>query len=155
GEQVKPDARRENFGIESLDHMLKGGIPTNSSTMLMGVPGSGKTLLGLHFLAAGARLGQPGLYWGFNESPARLSFKANSVGLDFDQLVAQGRIHIRWQAPLEGILDVMGEALIEEVRRTNTRRVFIDGLVGLQKAADYPDRVDNFLIALVNQLDAL
>ncbi|MBA3943041.1 MAG: hypothetical protein H0X37_00595 [Herpetosiphonaceae bacterium] len=38
------------LGIARLDGMLQGGLLSGSSTMLLGSPGSGKTLLGLHFL---------------------------------------------------------------------------------------------------------
>src|SRR5687768_14537328 len=53
-----------------------------STTLVLGPPGSGKTLLGLHFLAAGAHLGQPGLHFGFYETPPQLRTKAEQLGLD-------------------------------------------------------------------------
>ncbi len=52
---------RVGFGIAKLDDMMHGGPFSNSCTMLLGTPGSGKTLLGLHFLATGARKGEQGL----------------------------------------------------------------------------------------------
>ena len=59
-------------GVAELDTMLAGGLLASSSTMVLGFAGSGKTLLGLHFLEAGARRKEPGLYFGFYESPERL-----------------------------------------------------------------------------------
>ena len=56
-------------GIDQLDAMLGGGLEVTSSTLVLGPPGSGKTLLGLHFLQAGAIAGEPGLYFGFSRGP--------------------------------------------------------------------------------------
>jgi circadian clock protein KaiC len=60
------------FGLERLDEMVHGGMSIGSSTMVLGSPGTGKTLLGLHFLYQGVREGQQGLYFGFSETPAQL-----------------------------------------------------------------------------------
>jgi circadian clock protein KaiC len=60
------------FGLERLDEMVHGGMSIGSSTMVLGAPGTGKTLLGLHFLYQGVREGQQGLYFGFSETPAQL-----------------------------------------------------------------------------------
>jgi circadian clock protein KaiC len=63
---------RVSIGLPALDRMFGGGITSASSTAIAGAPGTGKTLLGLHFLAEGARVGEPGLYFGFYETPSRL-----------------------------------------------------------------------------------
>ena len=46
------------FGVAELDKMLWGGLPSGSTTALLGAPGAGKTMLGLSFLVEGARQGQ-------------------------------------------------------------------------------------------------
>ncbi|HYH95188.1 RAD55 family ATPase [Hyalangium sp.] len=80
-EQGREDRVRMAFGISRLDESLRGGLLSGSTTMLMGAPGTGKTLLGLHFLLQGAREGQPGVYFGFYETPPRLMEKAAGVGM--------------------------------------------------------------------------
>src|SRR5215207_10223166 len=42
-------------GVAGLDAMVGGGLMPYSSTLLMGTPGAGKTLLGLSYLLEGAR----------------------------------------------------------------------------------------------------
>ena len=37
-------------GIPGLDEMLEGGIPQGRTCLLLGGPGTGKTLFGLQFL---------------------------------------------------------------------------------------------------------
>jgi circadian clock protein KaiC len=44
-------------GVSGLDTMLGGGLMPFSSTLVLGTPGAGKTLLGLSFLAEGASRG--------------------------------------------------------------------------------------------------
>ncbi|MEX1099935.1 MAG: ATPase domain-containing protein, partial [Bacteriovoracaceae bacterium] len=59
------------FGVNELDSMLKGGLTKGSMTTLIGAPGVGKTSLGAKFLVEGCKLGEHGLYVGFNESISR------------------------------------------------------------------------------------
>jgi circadian clock protein KaiC len=146
---------RVAFGIGQLDDMLEGGLPSSSITMLLGVAGSGKTLLGVSFLSAGARMEEPGLHFGFYETPLRLIAKADRIGLDFSGHIASRQIEVMWQIPTEGILDELAERLLQAVRRQKVRRLFIDGIAGLKTATDEPARLTPFLIALTNELRAM
>jgi circadian clock protein KaiC len=143
------------FGVSSLDSMLDGGLMSDSVTVLLGVPGSGKTLLGLHFLQEGARLGQKSLYFGFSETPSQLIRKANSIGLDFSKYLEQGLLEVLWQPPLEGLLDALAQQLLQIVQERGIKRLFLDGLNGFMIAADDPDRLESFFIVLTNELRSL
>ena len=59
-------------GVDQLDIMLGGGLPESSTTMVMGPSGTGKTTLGLQFLAKCSEA-EPGLLFGFYETPPRLA----------------------------------------------------------------------------------
>lgn len=52
---------REKTGIPVLDTMIADGFWKGSSTVIFGPPGSGKTLLGLHFIFKGIEMGEKGL----------------------------------------------------------------------------------------------
>jgi circadian clock protein KaiC len=132
--------------------MTAGGPLSGSTTLLLGAPGSGKTSFGLHFLVEGARQEQPGLYFGFYETPLRLIEKAQHVGLDLQSAVNRGMIEIIWQPPLGTILDLLAERLLEAVSRRHVQRLFVDGIDGLRQTTDYPERIDPFLTALTNEL---
>jgi KaiC/GvpD/RAD55 family RecA-like ATPase len=54
-------------GINGLDVLLQGGIPANHTVLLAGTSGSGKSILSMQFLLAGAEKGEPGLYITFEE----------------------------------------------------------------------------------------
>ncbi|KFE64762.1 ATPase domain-containing protein [Hyalangium minutum] len=152
------DRIRMSFGIPRLDESLRGGVLSGSTTMLLGAPGTGKTLLGLHFLLQGAREGQPGVYFGFYETPPRLMEKAAGVGMkDLKKYVDKGLIEIQWQPPLEHNMDSLAERLLERLHERNVKRIrlFIDGVSGFRSAAVYPDRMGRFFSALSHQLRML
>ena len=52
---------RSSSGVPALDAMLSEGLWKGSSTIVFGPPGSGKTLLGLHFIFKGIERGEKGL----------------------------------------------------------------------------------------------
>ncbi|ATB40641.1 hypothetical protein CYFUS_006092 [Cystobacter fuscus] len=139
------------FGIAGLDAMLHGGIPSGSSTLLYGPPGSGKTLLGVNFLAQGARQGELGHHFAFYDSPERMQVQARGVGLQLEPLIESGELVISYHPPLENVLDKLGAQLLSLVRERGVRRLFLDGYDGLQKASAQRGRVTRFLAALVNE----
>ena len=141
-------------GVDRLDAMLGGGIPATSTTMLMGPSGVGKTTLGLQFLSqCGAD--EPGLLFGFYETPARLRVKVDRVCRPLGSLLDSGAVEVLWQPPTDGLLDAYGERLLENVRRRGVRRLVIDGLGAFQSAAFEPVRLNQYLTALMNELRAL
>jgi circadian clock protein KaiC len=146
---------RLSMGIEHLDAMLHGGLPSGSMTMLLGPSGSGKTSLGLHFLAAGARQKQVGLHFGFYEMPHRVLRKADQFGLPLRQAVTEEWVDLVWQPAVEDYLDRLVAHLLATVRRRTVRRLFIDGLDGLRTAAAYPERLNSWFTALTNELRVL
>lgn len=143
---------RMRVGIEHLDEMLRGGLPTGSATLLLGTSGTGKTLLGNHFLVEGATRGEKGLYFGFNETPAQLLRTMARFGLDANRYVEAGLIELLWQSPIQNSLDVLAEILLEAVQRQGTQRLFLDGLAGFQRAIASAERFDLFLTALFTNL---
>lgn len=148
--------RRASTGVEHLDKMLGGGLLASSATMLLGFSGSGKTLLSLHFLDAGMQKGEPGLYFGFYETPERLIEGAQNVGMkSFRARDESGLLRIMWQPALRYSLDALAERLLQDVRTRMVRRVVIDGIDGFRQGAAIPERTIRFITALTNELRAL
>jgi circadian clock protein KaiC len=153
GGSMTPDGKRMKFGIEGLDAMLGGGLPGNSTTMLLGPSGCGKTTLGLQFLASGARVGEPGLCFSFYERPRQLLRKSERIGLDVGQWQAKGLIDFVWQPPVEGVIDVLAQRLLQTVEHLQARRLFLDGIQGFEVAAEFPERIRDAFSALVEELE--
>lgn len=142
-------------GIAQLDEMLTGGFPTGTTSVVLGFTGSGKTTLATHFLHAGLAAGEPALYFGFYESPARILDAAENIGLPLRDHVATGLFAQIWQPPYEHGLDALADLLLSDVAKRHVRRIVIDGLDGFRQASMYPDRTIRFLTALSNELRAL
>ncbi|WNG40991.1 Circadian clock protein KaiC [Archangium violaceum] len=146
--------RRMGFGVPRLDEMIGGGLLPQSSTMLFGSPGSGKTLLGLHFLASGARLEEPGLYYGFMESTPRLFSKAANVGLELRPWVDSGQLVVETRTAVEALPDALAHELLVLVDHHKVQRLVLDGLEPLLQETLGPRRTPGFLTALTNALRA-
>ncbi len=148
--------RKLAFGLPVLDKMLHGGVRDRSITMLLGSSGSGKTLLGMQFLSTGLKQGERGVYFGFYEHPEAILAKCQRVGIGgLREGVARGDARIVWHRPVEGVIDELGESLIETVRTFGAKRVLIDGMEGFERAADFPERMSHVYSALAQELERL
>ena len=149
-------APKRSFGIAEFDGMLRGGLRAGSVTMLLGSSGSGKTLLGMQFLAEGLKRGERAVYFGFFERPEAILAKCQRVGIGgFREGVERGSAQIVWHRPVEGVLDELGDSLIETVRRHQADRLFLDGMQGFERAADFPERISDVYSALARELELL
>jgi circadian clock protein KaiC len=149
GLDVPPPGRLES-GVPGLDAVLGGGLVRGSNTLVLGSSGAGKTILALHFLEAGLRAGERGLYFGFFESPTALLQKAARLGLPLAEHVREGRLQLLWQLPVERRMDALAARLLEAVERHGARRLVVDGLAGFATAALDTERVGG-LFAVVNE----
>jgi circadian clock protein KaiC len=147
-------AGRLSTGILGLDAMLRGGLPEASVTGLVGATGTGKTTLGLHFLQQSSK-DEPGLFFGFFETPEHLKEKAAALGRDIAGLVKAGHVEIVWQPQGENILDELGRRLLDAVRRRKVKRLVLDGLNGFLECAIDRSRISRYLACLTNELRAL
>lgn len=153
--EVLASPSRKAFGISRLDKMMMGGVPASSMTLVLGPSGSGKTVLGLKFLADGAEHGEPGLFFGFYERPQDLIRKGERLQFGTRRAHDTGGLHILWQPPIEGVIDLLGHRLLAAVREHKIRRLVIDGIHGFQLAAEFPGRVRSVFSAFAEELDAL
>lgn len=149
------DHARLPVGIPALDAMLRGGVAAGSSTVLLGAPGAGKTLLGTHFLAEGAARGERGLFFGLYETPPRLVAKMEGIGVALQPHVEAGRLALLWQPAQEHLLDVLVERLLGAVHQHRPARLFIDGADGFVQGAAEPARVARVFSALTQELRRL
>ncbi len=140
------------FGVPGLDAMLVGGLALGTSTLLLGTPGSGKTLLGLQFLAEGARRGEPGLFASFQETAPALVATADRAGMGLGPHVESGLVRVLWRAPLELSPDAWAWQLLEAVEEHRPRRLVIDAFTDLVRLFADPHRQTAFAQALANDL---
>ncbi len=147
-----PLAPAVSVGPPILDAMLGGGLPRGAALLVAGGAGTGKTPFGLHFLDAGARAGEAGLYFGFGEPPAALLAAADGLGLPLRAAFDRGALAFAWQLPGEEPLDALAERLLAAVERQGTRRLVLDGLDILALLARRDARLVHFWAALQQEL---
>ena len=149
-------APKQPFGVPELDGMLRGGLRPGSITMVLGSSGAGKTLLGMQFLAEGVKRKERVVYFGFYERPEAILAKCQRVGINgLKEGVEGGLARIIWHRPVEGVIDELGESLIQNVRSHRPQRLFLDGMEGFERAADFPERMSHVYSALAQELERL
>ncbi len=82
---------RLSTGVKRLDEMLNGGIPKGFFVAVAGEPGTGKTVLGLHFSWQGVLDGDRVIYVTTEESKESVIKQASQFGMDLESAVAEGR----------------------------------------------------------------
>ncbi|MFL5264569.1 MAG: circadian clock protein KaiC [Anaeromyxobacteraceae bacterium] len=128
-------AERVPTGVRDLDEMLGGrGFYRNSSVLLSGSAGAGKTSFAAHFADATCRAGERCLYFAFEESAAQLARNMRSIGVDLDRWVKKGLLTISASRPTLHGLEMRllrAHQLVEEHRPTS---VVIDPISNLVMA---------------------
>jgi circadian clock protein KaiC len=105
---------RLSTGVDGLDTILSGGLIPGRSYMLRGSAGSGKTILGVHFLTAGIEAGETALFINLEEDLDDL--KANAAALGFET----GEIEFLDLSPTADVFttdqsyEVFGESEVEQ-----------------------------------------
>jgi circadian clock protein KaiC len=140
--------QRISVGVQAIDELLGGGIPSGDATLLLGPSGVGKTILALRFLARGLEQGEPGVYVSFQESEAQLLAKAASFGWHLAGALASGQLRILAIPPVELSLDAVGAALRERLHEMDGGRVVFDSLAELAFAARQTERLPAYMWSL-------
>ena len=142
---------RVSSGVPAFDEMLGGGLWRGSSMLLAGPSGSGKTTLGLQFVLEGMRRGEPCVYANFQENPSQLASVVHGYGVDVEEATRKGLTFI-YRSPVELQIDSILVELFRLVTENNIRRVVIDAIGDLATASSDPQRLHEYLYALMQHL---
>ncbi|MEK6934662.1 MAG: ATPase domain-containing protein [Nanoarchaeota archaeon] len=82
--------------VPGFDKLLKGGLRENSSIIIKGGPGTGKTILALNLLVEGAKNGEKGLLITTEDLDATREF-AKNVGIDLQKYEKEKKIFLMKQ----------------------------------------------------------
>lgn len=80
----------EKTGIEGLDEELGGGLPKNSTVLLLGPPGSGKTTFINQFINYGLEKGEGGLYISMDNAPDEVKDTVSDFDWNFGEKEKEG-----------------------------------------------------------------
>ena len=133
-------------GIEGVDEITGGGLPRGRTTLLLGGPGSGKTVFALQTLVNGAReFAEPGIFVAFEENTQEILQNAASFGWDLPALVESGQL-LFIDAHLSPRMVAMGEfeltlllaRLAEQGKAMGAVRIVFDAIDVLLTMMDDP-----------------
>jgi KaiC/GvpD/RAD55 family RecA-like ATPase len=169
---------RVSSGVKGLDDILEGGFPKARMILIVGSPGSGKTILAIQFLRAGALKGESSIYVTFDERPEQVKENMSAFRWDLDRLEAEGKIMFVDATPFRrmktavtsgpegraGLLtiDVLPEitlrALVETVRRLaeeeDVTRLVIDPITSLSVRYQSPVKRRRAMLMLFDALSS-
>lgn len=162
-EQLTAGPLRTPTGVPGLDVVTGGGLPRGRATIVAGTSGSGKTVLGLQFLYAGAQsVGEPGVLVTFEERPEDLFANVAAFGWDMGALVRDGRLAVVDATPEDDVVVAGGFdfggllARIEHaLRTTGAQRILIDAMDAVFSQFSDADTVRRELGKVLRRLRAL
>jgi len=138
---------RVGTGRAELDKMLDGGLFRFSHTILRGPSGTGKTILGMHFLNEGIQQGENVLFYATEQWEEEILSTADSLGLYFTQAVENGLLTVASPAHADASYEEILVDIKKIIKEKKVNRIFIDSLSALQKE-EHEERFQNFLGAL-------
>ena len=146
---------RISTGVPGLDEVVNGGYFLGATTLVVGVSGVGKSVMGLQYIAEGARRGERGLMFSLDETPAQIQRNAKSLGIELEPQITRGMVRVQYDTPQEIEVDrhfYQIEQMVEDFKPT---RVVIDSLSTYGSALGSSVRIfrDFFhaLVALMKQ----
>lgn len=111
--QEKPEFIK--LGIPGFDSLVVPGIPSGTSNLVEGGPGSGKTIFCLNVGMNACKKGKKVLYMSFEEPEDRLRNHLKSFGLNADEYEKKGLLYIKRFNALDIARSV--EALLSEAKK--------------------------------------
>ena len=143
-------------GIDGLDEILNGGIVRNSTTLVSGNPGAGKTILGLQYIYNGVGLyDEKGIFLSFEENAEDLREAAESIGLDdWGTHVEGGNIKVYDKQELlrENDFSSSLELLLSDLDDERYERLVLDSLTMFQLFFDSEREQRTYLLKFTDIL---
>lgn len=146
-------------GIPGLEELLGGGLPREKSILLIGGPGSGKTIFISQFISSGiVEYDEPGVFITLHESPESIKENMLKLGKDFSEFESENKMlfldlsRIVYLSPKEFQRTVHGlqvpeftvESMVTSIQKQvdtiQAKRIVIDGITSLSMYDDEPSK---------------
>lgn len=124
--------KRVATGIKGFDKLIEGGFPENTTLLLAGSPGTGKSIFSLEYIYRGAKdYGETGMYVSFEQNAHDLKEQALQIGFnDLEKLEKEGKIFF-FCIPVHSINKDTLEHLFSNAKTLQIKRIVIDSLSAL------------------------
>ncbi len=136
--RMSEEERRPSTGVSGLDEVLHGGLLPGRTYLVRGGPGTGKTMLGLHFLTAGALRNERSLFITVEESTEQIRKDAAVLGLNlegvrFVDLTPGSEFFTKAQSydiftPAEVEREPTTRMIVKEIDSVRPDRVFLEAM---------------------------
>jgi len=126
--------KRIKTGIFGLDDLIEGGFVENSCILIVGAPGTGKSIFALQWLFHGAKNKEPGIYFSFGESVESIKQTGYIFGWKIDEVIKKKLLKIIKLEPTI-TLERVEYIIKEEVKKMKAKRIVIDSLSPLKANA--------------------
>lgn len=147
-----PGTERVSFGVPELDQMCAGGLFAQSVALVAGPTGTGKTLIGSHFLASDST--GRSLLFAFEEGRGQILRNAAGWNLPFDELEREDALRIIATYPETATLEDHLVRMKLEIGELRPDRVVVDSLSALSRIGSM-QTFREFLISLVAHMRQL
>jgi circadian clock protein KaiC len=142
-------------GIDGFDKISQGGFIRNSTNVLVGGPGSGKTTFLLQFLWNGVKkFEENGLYCSFEPDILETVNDARSFGWDFGKLGEEGKIKFLKFSPTTSI-DELKTELTKLIAQGGIRRICFDPISVLALNLSEQGKIRNVIFELASLMKRL
>ena len=148
-------SERVKTGIAGLDEMLGGGFLSETANLVEGAPGTGKSTLGMHFIANGIlRFNEPGLILTFEEFPQQYYRDAEAFGWPFRDFEKADKLRVIMSSPEVSRADLerVGGRIESMVREIGARRILVDSLSHFERITRDPIELRGVVYGFVNAL---
>jgi circadian clock protein KaiC len=119
---------RITTGVPGLDAITNGGYFLGSTTVIAGISGVGKSVMGLQYIAEGARRGERSLMLSLDEQVPQILRNGQTIGIDLQASIDRGAVRVEYEPPQEIEIDQHFHHIEQLVERFQPRRVLIDSL---------------------------
>ena len=139
-EAFDSDIDRTNVGIEGLDEMILGGVPSRSLLSVIGGAGTGKTTFALQFLNEALESDRRAVYITLEQTRESILATAEEKGWSFREHVDAGRLAVVALDPIEmaNSLASIRNDLSRLIESFGADRLVLDSVSLLEMMYDHP-----------------
>jgi circadian clock protein KaiC len=135
-------------GVAQLDILLGGGLDQSTSTLLIGTTGTGKSSVAMQCMVTALQRGQFAAVYLFDERPSTWFHRAEQLGFDLPQQIANGNVFVQQIDPAEMSPAQFAYELQQAITQRGVQLIIIDSLTGYVNAM--PD--ERFLTLHLHEL---